>query len=598
MDKKRKVASEIAKVTTSTWITTDPLLIHAPLSSTSTGTITWTTTVYSTTAPLAQSSQHRGIISPSTSAHSVNTILAPSSDHRAEPTSTADSYLATTVSALTSDHSGATISTTTAFSATTILALPSGHREATTSTKTAFSATTVLATPSSHQGATTSTTTAVSATVALAPSAHDTLIVSSTATVYQAPLVTTSTTTGYSPTVTLVPRTNKTRIVTSTTTLYSVPLATTSTTTPYLAHKTRIATSTTSVYSSPPVTTSTTTAYAAVTASQVAVVLDMPPHGMGDQPSGTGVRGGSRHQIDKQGGGSTSKVVLFTLSILTLILVLVAVATAGQCMVRFLRKMSSTVTAKVSCLAVVSPTTSEIRRSRSSSFQAYEPLPQTMPLITECTLLDEKSKLYEDIVWIFQSKWDTTDWMSFDEPGEFVECPEVHEVWHIEAEPHFGTYLRKQAEIDTSQGHKHGYAPGNEQMRFHGARIKCRFNGVPCRDTTCNVCRIIEDGNFQSSSIRNEIRFERGAHAAKGYGLAPGKNPPPQNMLDFVSKDAGNAVFIAAVLLGKPDFVSSFTTDLPSPGSHSRVAERTTGVDEVVIFDPAQAIPRALLLFQ
>jgi len=273
------------------------------------------------------------------------------------------------------------------------------------------------------------------------------------------------------------------------------------------------------------------------------------------------------------------------LSVLTVLLVLVAVAATGQCVVGFLRKASST----------VSPIAESVmHRSPSGALQTYSALPQVH---TECSRLEETSKLFQDSIWMFRKRWDTTEWITV-VPGDYVPCPMVHEVWHIEAEPHFGAYLAKQAEIDVQQRHKHGYAPGNEQMRFHGARIKCRFNGIPCNDATCSVCRIIEDGNFQSSSIQNEIRFERGSHAAKGYGLAPGKEPPPKNLDDFVSRDAGNAVFIAGVLMGTPDFVTKLTTVRPTPGRHSRVAAKATRVDEIVIFDAAQAIPRALLLFQ
>lgn len=313
--------------------------------------------------------------------------------------------------------------------------------------------------------------------------------------------------------------------------------------------------------------------------------MDMPPHGMGGQPGGTGVGGSPQHQIDLQGGRSPSKVVTVTLCVLTVVLVFVALAAAGQCVVSFLRQATGHAVEK-----------SVMRGDPGDrALDAYSALPQLPPLRTECTHLAETSKLFEDIFWMFRSRWDTTEWIA---AREFVPCPTVHEVWHIEAEPHFCTYLAKQSEIELQQRHKHGYAPGNEQMRFHGARIKCRFNGFPCRDATCNVCRIIEDGNFQSASIGGEIRFEKTAHAAKCYGLAPGKEPPPKNLDDFVSINAGNAVFIAGVLLGTPDFVTKFTMDLPLPGSHSRVAAKSTGVDETVIFDAAQAIPRALLLFQ
>merc|ERR1711879_786146 len=151
--------------------------------------------------------------------------------------------------------------TTTASLATVPLAPPSSHRGATTSTTTAYSATAQLAPPSSHRGTIASTSTATVATTVLAPAI------------------------------------SHRGATTSTTTAYAVPL----------------------------VTTSTTTAYMAVTASQVAVVLDMPPHIMGDQPGGTGVGRGPQHRIDLKGSRSTSRVGTVTLSVLTVLLVLVAV---------------------------------------------------------------------------------------------------------------------------------------------------------------------------------------------------------------------------------------------------------------------------------
>jgi len=361
-----------------------------------------------------------------------------------------------------------------------------------------------------------------------------------------------------------------------------------------LGSVTEITTSTTTAYSAPPVTTSTTTAYVAVTASYVAVVMDTPPYGTGDQPHGTGVGVGSntRRQIHARGGGNTSKVGMIILSVLTALLVLVALAAASQCILNFLRNVSS------KPLAEVSSATQPLVHSPTEDSSSMKVLPHLPPILTQCTPLDDSSELYEELKALFESRWNTREWPTCESDCCGVRCPIIREIWEIEAKPHFSTYLAKQAEIDDESGYTHEYVPGNEQMRFHGARIKCHFNGTPCEDATCNVCRIIEDGNFQSSSLRSEIRFTCSSHAAKGYGLAPGKEPPPRNLNDFVSSGAGNAVFIAGVLIGTPEFVTALTTDGPEPGSHSRVAADTTGVDEVVIFDAAQAIPKALVLFQ
>jgi len=108
----------------------------------------------------------------------------------------------------------------------------------------------------------------------------------------------------------------------------------------------------------------------------------------------------------------------------------------------------------------------------------------------------------------------------------------------------------------------------------------------------------VEHGCFGTDHVTSTgIRFSAGAHTAKGQGLAPGKEPPPANLKHFVGAAAGNAVFVADVLLGRPQVVSSHTNDALPAGMHSRIADRACGVDEIVIFDGVQAVPRALILF-
>jgi len=130
--------------------------------------------------------------------------------------------------------------------------------------------------------------------------------------------------------------------------------------------------------------------------------------------------------------------------------------------------------------------------------------------------------------------------------------------------------------------------------------MTCEFRGTPCRDPRCTVCRIVEHGSFGTDNINitgTGIRFSAGSHTAKGQGLAPGKEPPPANLEHFAGVDAGNAVFVADVLLGRPQIVSSHTSAVLPAGMHSRIADQACGVDEIVIYDDAQALPRALILF-
>mmetsp|Transcript_371 Transcript_371/g.1089 ORF Transcript_371/g.1089 Transcript_371/m.1089 type:complete len:123 (+) Transcript_371:3-371(+) len=102
---------------------------------------------------------------------------------------------------------------------------------------------------------------------------------------------------------------------------------------------------------------------------------------------------------------------------------------------------------------------------------------------------------------------------------------------------------------------------------------------------------------FAPSFYGDGLYYTSCSHTAKGYGLAPGKNHPPWNLQDFVSKDAGNAVFVVSVLVGKPDEVKDRTTSGLPRGTHSRVVAKHTGVDELVVFNEAQALPTHVIVF-
>lgn len=214
---------------------------------------------------------------------------------------------------------------------------------------------------------------------------------------------------------------------------------------------------------------------------------------------------------------------------------------------------------------------------------------------TRCTRMQNYHERHKEVCEMFEMRWDTTLWLAAD--GIAVRPPLVREVWDLEANEQHAAYTAKASQLDKLPGHKHGYTKGNEKHRFHGARIKCKFNGLPCGDPTCDVCRVIQLGHFSSSGKSGELVFTSWSHTAKGYGLAPGKEPPPANLNDFVAPGAGNAVFVASVLLGTPEVVKWKTTGPLPPGRQSRVADKSASVDELVIFDPDQALPQALLLF-
>jgi len=219
-----------------------------------------------------------------------------------------------------------------------------------------------------------------------------------------------------------------------------------------------------------------------------------------------------------------------------------------------------------------------------------------VPQETVCTRLLPDSDAYQEFHRLFLQKWDTKRWPSV--AGRDVPPPPILEIFMVSATGQADAYKDKQREIDLLPGPKAGKRPGNEKRRFHGARLTCNFRGTPCRDPRCAVCRIMEHGSFGTDhNIGAGIRFSAGAHAAKGQGLAPGKEPPPANLEHFVSVAAGNAVLVADVLLGRPQIVSSRTSVALPAGMHSRIADQDCGVDEIVVYDDAQALPRALILF-
>jgi len=219
-----------------------------------------------------------------------------------------------------------------------------------------------------------------------------------------------------------------------------------------------------------------------------------------------------------------------------------------------------------------------------------------VPQETACTRLSPESDAYQEFHRLFLQKWDTTWWPSV--AGLDVPPPAILEIFSISAGGQAASYRDEQHMIDLQPGPKEGKRPGNEKRRFHGARITCDFRGTPCTDPRCWVCRIVEHGSFGNDHITGSgIRFSAGSHTAKGQGLSPGNEPPPANLEHFVGVAAGNAVFVADVLLGRPQIVSSHTSAALPAGMHSRIADQTCGVDEIVIYNDAQALPRALILF-
>eukprot|EP00927_Polykrikos_kofoidii_P023939 TRINITY_DN21875_c0_g1_i1.p1 TRINITY_DN21875_c0_g1~~TRINITY_DN21875_c0_g1_i1.p1 ORF type:complete len:520 (-),score=74.53 TRINITY_DN21875_c0_g1_i1:78-1571(-) len=224
--------------------------------------------------------------------------------------------------------------------------------------------------------------------------------------------------------------------------------------------------------------------------------------------------------------------------------------------------------------------------------------------------LDRMSPKFAEIRAQFEVGWNTQKW------GYKTSPPQIEHIFSINVPTALWMDYEGGKEqigsVSVSEKHPqcNGENPGNEMRRFHGTRLVCDFQGEPCNDPGCSVCRIIQGGRFSLSCIgegsKNMGHFGSGlyftsfSNTAKGYGLDPaaGLTPPPKSMKDFVSLRAGNAVIVALVIAGRPQIVEVPTTDPLPPGFNSRLAiKKTTKVDELVIFNENQVIPRYLITF-
>lgn len=224
--------------------------------------------------------------------------------------------------------------------------------------------------------------------------------------------------------------------------------------------------------------------------------------------------------------------------------------------------------------------------------------------------LSEGTDACTSVVRQFQEKWQPSTWSD----KISVSVPQIRRVYAINVYSKRADYVQKQQQLAARRKHGSFAGKGNECRRFHGTRLKCNFQGIPCKDPDCSACRIIQSGRFalskstsrsSTATYGNGIYFTTMSHTAKGYGLAQGKQRPPRNVTDFISPGAGNAVIMALVLIGRPEIIEGFGKDaaeqdlppLDYSQYDSRLVKKKTGNDELVIFNESQAIPRYLLIF-
>ncbi|CAJ1399463.1 unnamed protein product [Effrenium voratum] len=134
----------------------------------------------------------------------------------------------------------------------------------------------------------------------------------------------------------------------------------------------------------------------------------------------------------------------------------------------------------------------------------------------------------------------------------------------------------------------HGESPGNQQRRFHGTRQTCNFNGHPCDSGDCPACSILHTGfsvDFIGSTSGNRGYYGAGIYltswssTARGYG------------------GSENVIIVTQVAAGMVEVVRQRTTAAIPEGCHSRVANKSSGKDELMVPLPAQCLPLFLIIF-
>mmetsp|Transcript_48747 Transcript_48747/g.145653 ORF Transcript_48747/g.145653 Transcript_48747/m.145653 type:complete len:325 (-) Transcript_48747:57-1031(-) len=214
-----------------------------------------------------------------------------------------------------------------------------------------------------------------------------------------------------------------------------------------------------------------------------------------------------------------------------------------------------------------------------------------------CTALNPGDPKYDSILKQYNEKWD----------GSRCSPTPVKAIYEVQPKRE----LQEEFE-DCCNGIGHvpvfgfGQNPGNVQRRFHGTRLKCSFQGTCCQDPGCSVCRIIEDG-FDISKLGgwsgNKGHFGGGIYftsmssTAKGYGLDKA-NGYSFNAGNWMKPEAGSAIFVSLIACGRVEKVDDKCSDpVDSSQYESRKVDKSTGVDELVIFSGKQALVRYLIVF-
>ncbi|CAJ1397901.1 unnamed protein product [Effrenium voratum] len=164
--------------------------------------------------------------------------------------------------------------------------------------------------------------------------------------------------------------------------------------------------------------------------------------------------------------------------------------------------------------------------------------------------------------------------------------PQIRAIFKIHASSAVATaYHSKCSSIGPMAAHGNGSKLANQQRRFHGTRQSCAFSGQPCTNPGCRACSIIR-GGFQIKHLSANTQ-NRGAFGPGHYTSAKSST----------AKGYGNVLIVTIVAVGITDVVQDPTSAPLPPGRHSRVANKSTGNDELMVPGDDQMLPSYLVLF-
>ncbi|CAJ1397872.1 unnamed protein product, partial [Effrenium voratum] len=164
--------------------------------------------------------------------------------------------------------------------------------------------------------------------------------------------------------------------------------------------------------------------------------------------------------------------------------------------------------------------------------------------------------------------------------------PQIRAIFKIHASSAVATaYHSKCSRIGPMAAHGNGSKLANQQRRFHGTRQSCAFSGQPCTNPGCRACSIIR-GGFQIKHLSANTQ-NRGAFGPGHYTSAKSST----------AKGYGNVLIVTIVAVGIADLVQDPTSAPLPPGRHSRVANKSTGNDELMVPGDDQMLPSYLVLF-